>query len=282
MISEQLQKLVGATLASVLVIAAGLFIALCINPPQNVGAQNSGAVELYTREITVFTGQNTTAASAIFPDYGFAANFLTYCNSTFSGTIDLEWSPTGVAGPFIVLAQASYSGTQPDSSCHVLQVGGYFPNMRSSVTRTAGSVSAWYTASAAPIPQVSSGLGSNGPSSPINCDQNATVTGVATAGTAAFGGVGPLRTGDTVVICGFTWSFQGATSAGTVLLVWSPTNACATPATSWVSYTTASTPQVLPIALQQRSGVPSQQTPCVTNNSGATAAVSILWASVHL
>ena len=39
-------------------------------------AQNAGNVGIYTRQITVFTNQATTASAGIFPDFGFAANFL--------------------------------------------------------------------------------------------------------------------------------------------------------------------------------------------------------------
>jgi hypothetical protein len=261
--------------------------------PRPLHAQNSGVVGVATKELQIFSAQASTASSGgtwqcngstvpiacpVFPDLGAAANFLSYCDTGFEGTIDLEWSPTGTA-PFLVLAQASYSGVT-DSLCHTLQVGGYFPNMRSTVTVTTGSLSAWYTASAAPIPLVSSGLGTNGPSSPINCDENA-IQGVLTGATTSIGSVGPVNTGDTIVICSWSISFNGATSAGSVSLNWAGSAACSPTFPSWQIYTTASTPQTIVIPVSQRGPNLAHEYPCLVNSSGATVEVSISFASVH-
>lgn len=261
--------------------------------PRPLKAQNTGTVGIATRELPVFTAQASSASSGgtwqcngsttpiscpVLPDLGAAANFLTYCNTGFEGTIDLEWSPTGSA-PFIVLTQASYPGVA-DNQCHTLQVGGYFPNLRSTVTRTAGTISAWYTASASPIPLVSAGLGTNGPSSPINCDQNAIQAGL-TAATTSIGSVSPIQTGDTVVICAFSISFNGATSTGTVSLQWSSSTACSTTFPTWQIYTTSSTPQTIPVPVPQRGPNTGHEYACLVNNSGATVEIAVSWASVH-
>src|SRR5208282_929797 len=71
-------------------------------------AQNNGTAGVATGEITVFSAQSSAASSggvwpcvqpngttpnpcAVFPDHGYAANYLTYCNTAFVGTIDVEW-----------------------------------------------------------------------------------------------------------------------------------------------------------------------------------------------
>jgi hypothetical protein len=248
-------------------------------------AQNAGNVGIYTREVPVFTAQSTTAHSAILPDFGFAAHNLTYCNSLFQGSIDFEYSPTGPS-PFVpvILARAAYpSGiTATDSACHVLQLGGYYPNLRITVTPTAGSVTATYSGSAAPIPIVSTGLGTFGPSPPIVCDQNA-IQSVTSGSTASIGNVGPYYSGDAIVICSFSISFFGATTAGQVALDWSISVACSTlSGQTWAAFTTANTPQFFSVPIPQRSFIPATRSfPRLTNSSGSVAIVSISYASVH-
>lgn len=247
-------------------------------------AQNAGNVGIYTREIAVFNAQSTSKSSGIFPDFGFGANYLTYCDTNFIGVIDLEWSPpiTGspTLGPFISLAQASYTSGNADSACHTLQVGGYYPNLRSTLTITGGSVSAWYTASSAPISYVPSGLGTNGPTPPIVCDVDNQIS-IPTGTTVLI--AGPLNSGDRVILCGFTVSFNGATSTGNVEIAWSATNACGTlTSPSWAMFTTSATPQTLSSDVQQRTNFPvGDPYACVTNSSGATVFLSASYASVH-
>lgn len=244
-------------------------------------AQNGGNVGIYTREVSVFNAQATSASSATFPDFGFGANYLTYCNTGFVGTINLEWSPpiTGSAtlGPYVTLAQASYPTLFPDSACHTLQVGGYYPNLRSTVTRSAGSLSAWYTAQATGIPNVTAGIGSNGPSSPITCDRSIPL--LVPSG-AALELVDPILTNDTVIFCVVTWGFSAATTAGNIQLGSSAIGShCASAYILFNSSTTASTPQTLVFPGQLRA--PLNQAICAINLSGADAYLNISYASVH-
>lgn len=296
-VSDEFMTMVRRFFACAVIVAAAFLVLpySCVPrwvPTSRVEAQNSGVVGIQTTSIQVFQAQATSASSGgywqcgsptgacpVFQDFGFGSNVLSFCNTAFEGTIDLEWKPTG-ATSWIPLVQASYPGV-PDSLCHQLQIGGYWPNMRSTMTRTAGSLSAWYTASSAPIPTVSSGLGTNGPSSPINCDQNV-FQSVATGTTANIGGAGPIQVNDVVAVCGFTISFNGATSAGSVSLAWSSSSACTPgPFNSWFIYTTASTPQTIVVSNPQRGVNISNEYPCLVNSSGATVEVSLSFASVH-
>ena len=250
-------------------------------------AQSSGTVGIYTREITVFSNQSTTTHSAIFPDFGFGANNLYYCTTNFVGTIDLEWSPPIVGsvtlGPFFGLPQAlaSYPLAAPDSACHVIQVGAYFPNMRSSVTVTAGSLTAWFTANAGPVSYVPAALGSNGSTSPILCDQNPSVDGSTSGSTIAL--FGPIITGDTVVICGLNVSFQSAPSTGNVQLVWSASSSCSAPSgPTWEIFTSSTTPLIVSVPFSARSTLPrTYPYACFVNNSGVSILASFTAASVH-
>jgi hypothetical protein len=285
----KISEIFAGLLRGALVAFIGLIICITvlISNDSRVHAQNAGTVGIYTKQISVFTAQTVKVSSPIFPDFGFAANFLTYCTTGFTGTIDLEWNPTG-AIPYtaVVLVQATYPTATPDTACHTMQVGGYFPNMRSTVIPTvdgsSGSVSAWYTASAGPIPLFSAGIGSNGPSSPILCDRN-TTSSQTSGGTSTIGFIAPIASGDAVVICGFTVSFNGATSAGTVSIEWaSSTTACTSLAGSptWQIQTTSSTPQLLTTSLLQRTNSANAY-PCLQNSSGATALIAVSYASVH-
>jgi hypothetical protein len=142
-------------------------------------------------------------------------------------------------------------------------------------------VSAWYSASSAPISFFAPGIGSNGAASPAVCDQSVISGGIAT-GTTGFSGVSPRTAGDTVILCGFTISFNGATSAGALTLAWFTSSSCATGGlVTWQEYTTASTPQLFSVPITQRSFGTPDQTLCVVNNSGASVEVSFAFASVH-
>ena len=260
-----------------------------------VSAQIAGTVGIQTTLIPVFTAQtssassggywqcsspNSTGACPVFQDFGFGANYLTFCTSSFIGSIDLEWSPSSALTSFKPLTTWT-SPSSGDTACHTLQVGGYFPNLRSSVAMTSGSISAWYTASAAPIPLVTPGLGSNGPTSPVVCDQ-AAIANITTGSTNSV--LNPTNTGDTVVICGFSVSFNGATSAGSLVFEFATSGlGCTSPSDVWAAYTTASTPQIFVVPNSIRSSAPAIRPYfCIVNSSGATANISLSWASVHL
>ena len=255
--------------------------------------QTGGTVGLYTGELQIFSNQSLTASAGgtwqclnsptpiacpYFPDHGYATHLLTYCNTLFGGTIDLDWTPPGTTTP-IVLTQATYPAA--DSNCHSLYYSGYFPNLRATVTRTLGTMSAWYSAVAGASSNNPSALGSNGATSPISCDQSTAFSLVTTGSTA--GGIAPLNAGDSIVLCAVQWSFNGATSAGNLQTTWASSTACSpTSGTSWYVFTTSSTPQNLNAISNQRSPAPTtNQDPCFVNNSGATATVNVSWASVH-
>jgi hypothetical protein len=258
--------------------------------------QGAGTVGIYTGNLTVFTSQAVSGSSGgtwecggsptpiacpVFPDHGYATNVLTFCNASFTGSIDLEWSPTG-SSTYIPVSIATFGSI--DSNCHKLQVGGYYPNLRATVVRTAGSVSAWYTASAAPISVFPAAVGTNGATSPISCDGNVTLS--ITNGSTTYLNVTALNAGDLVNICNFTLSFAATPGTGTVALGWATTSGCSSPTNNFVINTLASTPQTLifpaPQNLRPPGGIASGNTfACLTNNSGATLQVSLGSASVN-
>jgi hypothetical protein len=297
----QVSEMFSTILRRVLVAFVLLVLIAALQTDSRVHSQNAGNVGIYTREIQVFNAQASTFSSGgiwqcgststpiqcpVLPDNGYAANFLSYCTTGFIGTIDFEWEPPGTS-TFLPITSATYGSVAPDTSCRTgsngLQVGGYYPNLRSTVTVVSGSLSAWYMASAAPISAFPPALGSNGPSAPIACDQNfgAVVANGAT-GALVGGGTGTATT----VICGFTITYNGATSAGSDSLVWSATTGCASPVFGWTGYTTSSTPQTLIFSgLTERNpngafSASNRQTPCFVNASGAIANVWTSYAEV--
>ena len=279
-VSEAFPKFIASVLLVVLAVAVIIGVSSWL-PPNHVQAQSAGTVGIYTKQITVFTAQTTSTSSAIFPDFGFGANFLSFTTTNFTGTIDLEWSPTP-SGPFFTLAKASFvTDTTGTGVAHVLQLGGYWPNLRSTVSMSAGgSISAWYTANAGPISFFPAALGSNGPSTPIACDQTAPPSTVTNGSYLSLVGTN----GRGVAVCRFTISFLGATTSatsGVQVGYGTPCNSAAT--FPWVLATTSGTPQIVSIgdslgALFQVAANPTQI--CIGNNSGASLEISLSYASL--
>jgi hypothetical protein len=141
-------------------------------------------------------------------------------------------------------------------------------------------LSAYYTASAGPIPLVATGLGTNGPTPPIQCDHYNSPT-IANGATTAL--ASPISTGDAIVICGVTISFQGAPSAGTIFIAWNGLLNCTGTqyAAGYNAYTSASTPQTYSVPFQERGYTPGIY-PCFNNGSGVSVFVSVSYASVRL
>jgi hypothetical protein len=216
-------------------------------------AQFLGYVSTQSVAVNVFANQAANGASATLQNLGQSAHFLTYCNTNFSGQIALEASQDGTYASPIVLAQASY-GQQAtvDSTCHVLQAGGYYPAVRARVLNyVGGSVTAFYTALGAPISYAPSAITSTGPTAPIVCDRSFSIT-VAPSATSSLIGNQP---GMTFALCAVTVSFNGAVSAGTLALQEfatsaAPGNTCTTslsPGANWQIFTTANTPQLFSV-----------------------------------
>jgi hypothetical protein len=207
-----------------------------------------------------------------------------YCTSAWIGSIDVE---TVQNGQTVVLSAASYQVGSADTGCHVLQAGGYFPNQRATIAPSGsntGTISVWYSASAAPISFAAAGVDSSGPTSPVVCDQ-ATFAAIGTGTSGAIvPGVGTfLLPGTRPVICGFTISFSGATGTGFVDIAWFTTSACSSSSvTTWALTTLASTPQALVVPLRQQppAGTLTNPVPCVVNTSGATVTIALSYANI--
>jgi hypothetical protein len=285
-VAEQFLKF----LRGLIICALALVMAVCA-----AHGQNSGTVGIQAQMISVFTAQSGTLSSGgiwqcgvssgtcpVFQDIGQGLNVLFFCNAgnvAASYTIDFDFQPVGQT-TFQKVTQASYSG-DPIGQCHTLQLGAYFPNLRSTLTVATGLVSAWYSASSAPVSYTAPGLGTNGGTSPIACDQNYAVP-VAT-GTSASLLPNNFTNGQTTVICGMTISFNAATSGGNIELLWaSSTSVCSTGNLGWEEFTPASAPQYLTVPLELRGLSSILQQPCISNSSGATALVTVSLATVTI
>jgi hypothetical protein len=274
---------------------AFMVLALVFTLGATAHCQTAGTVGVLTGNITVFTNQATSASSGgiwqcgsstpiqcpVLPDKGFASNTLSFCNSAFVGSIDLEWEPSG-ASTFVPLQVAVYPTA--DSLCHSLTVGSYFPNMRSTVTRTAGSVTAYYTASASPISPFAPAIGTNGSTSPISCDMPTSIAAPNSATTWL--AISPAFSGDKVILCNWTISFAAAPTTGTVTLNFATDSTCSSllGTAPWILNTTSSTPQTLMFSAPQNLrnlSIAAYQYPCIVNSSGASIEISFNAASVR-
>jgi len=216
-------------------------------------AQFLGYVSTQSVAVNVFTNQAANAASATLQNIGQSAHFLTYCNTGFQGQLALEGSQDGTYASPIVLAQASYGQLGlADSACHVMQAGGYYPAVRARVLNyLGGSVTAFYTALAAPISYAPSAITSTGPTSPIVCDRSFSLTVAQNATSSLIGNL----PGQTFVLCAVTFSFNGATTAGSLQISEfatsaAPGNACTTgigTGAFWNAFVTANTPQLFSV-----------------------------------
>lgn len=277
-VSKQSANFWWRVLAASALVLLGFLVSDTISPRQTASAQNAGTVGIQAQMTPVFSTQASNACGAILPDIGQGQNTLFVSTTSFSGTVDLEWSPTKTA-PFYPLVSANYVN---ETSTHNLYVGGYFPNLRACVSnRTLGSVSAWYSAISGPIPSSYAGLSSSGPTSPIVCDQN-TTQDFAASSLAPIGTISPINSGETVAVCGFNIGFSAAPSSGALSFELFSGSACTgTEALNWKTPTTTATPQFLPIALQQRTFGPNVFA-CLRNTSTTAGTITVSWASVRL
>lgn len=280
--AQTFSRIVAVTIVIfIAIVAIGLLI-----PLDHVHAQNAGVVGIQAQMIPVFSAATNTASSSVFVDQGQALNILFFCGqgAGFTGSIDLEWTPyPNLASPtYYPLVSASYTNL---FTCHSLQLGGYWPNLRSTVTFSASgggqALSAWYTSSAGPVSFAPPAIGSNGATSPVSCDQNATVS--VANGATQWVGISPSLIGglNAVVICGFSYSFNGATSAGSLAFQWSTNNACTgLDASVLTLFTTSASPQTQAVPIPLRSSNPGKQFLCVTSSAGAITQINLSFAEL--
>ena len=139
-------------------------------------AQFLGYVSDQTTSQTLFTNQSANGLSAAVQNIGQSSHAVSYCMNGFIGTISLLGSNDGTFTPnttAIPLSQANYNTAS--TFCKVLPVGGYYPALKAQVSNYgAGSITAWYNASGAPVAVAQPAVNSNGPTTPAQCDQTYT------------------------------------------------------------------------------------------------------------
>lgn len=238
-----------------------------------VGMQSLGPV-------TAFTAQNANGVSGIFANLNMSTHLLNFCTAGFAGTISMEASSDGTFATPTVISSATFGQRLlTDTGCHTLQGGGYYATVRARITNyVSGTVSASYTAVASPIAFSPSGLGSNGPTAPIICDQQ----GFFTLGPSTNGVLVANLAGTTIYVCEITVSFGGATTTGTLSLGGSTGGACLSYVANWQVAITASTPQIFqvggPLGAFVQEGGGNQQLCAASGAYTATATISISFA----
>jgi hypothetical protein len=241
-------------------------------------AQFLGYVSDQSTTQIVFTAQAANGASSTFNNIGQSAHLLLYCNSSFSGTISLEASPDGTFSTPIGMAAANWGqNSVTDSQCHVLQAGGYYQTVRARITNyVAGSVNAWYTSVGGPIAPIPAAMNSNGPASPVQCDQSTFLGLAPSTGNTQVIAVGP--TGQSIYVCGGTFSLAtGTPTDGSVQLLWGTGSTCTSSTNLFLAKIEANTPQIFPLNVSFK--VPTGKTLCMlTQANGVTVFLSLAYA----
>jgi len=159
--------------------------------------------------------QTSTGTFLLAPkaNIGQGAHYLTYCYSgpTTNLKIWLEESFDGSTNWVPFSSVGTLTGTF-NGNCNELQGGGYFNHIRVNLNQLAGtgaSVSAWYSASAAPIPLFQIAQGTQGAFVPTGCD-TPTFALIASASSGTLKG-GALNSA--VHICNVVITFAGTPTA---------------------------------------------------------------------
>lgn len=250
-------------------------VAVWFTMPQPARAQFIGYVSGQTVQQKVFTNQQANGSSVTLTNLGNASHFLSYCNTNFAGTISLVASPDGTFTQPITLATASYGQqTVNDNSCHVLQAGGYFPTVRAVITNyVSGSVNAWYSASGMVIAFQPPSLNTNGPASPVACDQTG-LGSVVSGTTGNFVTFQNQNPSGKIYVCQMTLSFDAATTAGAIDIGQATDGTCTALGTDlWTMNVLATTPQSFtvggPLGSFMRTLIPGR---CLVLRVGAITA----------
>jgi hypothetical protein len=219
-------------------------IALLLGCNGQVLAQFLGYTSLQTTQQNVFTGQAANGSSATLTNIGQSSHFLTVCPSSFQGSINLVASQDGTFAAPIALVAANYDTNSSTSVCRVLQAGGYYPTLRVTVTNyVSGSVNAFYTGIAGPITVNPAAANSLGPSTPPQCDKTTVLTIPQNQATTTL--IVPGSSSQKLYVCSITFTFNAATTAGTIIITAGTGATCAIPAVGFENlFITANTPQL--------------------------------------
>lgn len=183
----------------------------------------------------LFTNQAANAISRTITNLGQSSHFFTVCNVGFQGTVIIQSSQNGTFSPPNTIASANYgfaSGAQPppppDSNCHLIQAGGYYPTMRVQITNYgAGNTSVFYSGIGSPIAFAPAAFSTIGPTSPIACDQHSSNPIPATV---AFATLVAGLPNQVIIVCSITMSFDANTGSGGLLVFGTDSTASGLPA----------------------------------------------------
>jgi len=250
-------------------------------------AETAGTVAISTTSAAILTGSSATGRTVVPPQYmiGAGQHSFTYCVSPGTSSLELiaEQSPDGISSHYVpVSAVYSIPNSVNGNLCSTIIFGGYYQYLAINVLAiSGGTVSVWYSATAAPIGLYPPAVNSAGATSPTVCDQSA--QGTATASSAGTLLEGADAFSRRMALCGATVSFNGSTTAGTVSLAYSSASgSCTAPFhTIWEIEVTSGTPQTLNIPPGALQALPSGDAFCViTGAVTATTMVSFNFAFI--
>ncbi len=173
-------------------------------------AQNAGNTGTQTVSKQVWSSISSAQRSTVVQNIGQAAHYITYCSSSNAAfSFDVEESPDGTTWiPFSPVVTQLNS----KSNCGLIVACGYFNNITLNGGPTAGTLSAWYSASTGPGTCYSPGSATSGQSALPLCDQ---VSFVTLAGNASATAILPAPATANIYYCGgWTISLTGAVSTG--------------------------------------------------------------------
>ena len=210
-------------------------------------AQFIGYISSQSTAQVVFTSQAANATSPTLSNIGQSSHYLTVCNTSLVATVSLEASIDGTFASPVTLVSANYGALAfADSTCHVLQAGGYYPAVRARVKNyTSGSTNVFYTGIGGPIAPTPAALSTIGPVAPIACDGTTGPSSIpaSTTSTSIITGVA----GETPIICSMTLSFSAATTTGQVQFTSGTGATCTSSTALYTLNITANTPQIVHI-----------------------------------
>jgi len=189
------------------------------------------------------TGRVVPAANDLI---GAGSSYWTFCTSATSLSVIAEESPDNIAGHNVPISVTYGVPAQVNgNACAVIPAGGLFGYPAFNVLAIAGgTITVWYSGSTGVVSTIPPAANSTGATTPTQCDTTIATNAPPSATTELLVGTAV----QSVYVCAGQYSFNGAPSAGLISLVYGTGPTCAgSQVLLWVNYTTASTPQTLPL-----------------------------------
>ncbi len=222
-----------------------VFLCIALIFIQSIGsAQNAGQTGTQTMSKQVWNAITSAQRSAILQNIGQASHYITFCGSAGGAfSFDVEESPDGTTWvPF----SSAITQLNARSNCGLIVLCGYFNNVSLNGGPSAGTLSAWYSASTGPGPCGLTGNATTGQAPLPICDN------LAFTQASGNGSVQPILpaapTYNSYYCNGWTISLSAPlTGAGTIALEFGNFNCTSVSGFVYTIFLSAATPLVFTI-----------------------------------